>query len=128
MSKNVISKKDAKRDNTATAVLKSLKVSPRKANLLVKSIRGMHALKAIDYLTNSTRYVANDVKRLLKSAIANAENNYGFDVDKLYISEAFIGKNSVLKRWQPRARGRAGKILKFFSNITIIVCERKVEK
>ncbi len=112
-------------DIEARAFSKSIRVSPQKLNLVAQSIRGKSAEAALAQLSFSTRRVSQDVKRVLESAIANAENNHQLDVDSLVVSEAFVGKSLTMKRWRPRARGRVGKILKPFSNLTIIVRERE---
>lgn len=111
--------------NLAKAKLNSLRVSPRKLNLVVGIIRGLKVDKALVQLNFSKRRIAKDVAKCLKSAIANAENNYNLNVDNLYIHEAIVGKAMVMKRMRARARGRASRIEKFFSNISITVCERK---
>ncbi|GAB3447883.1 50S ribosomal protein L22 [Insolitispirillum peregrinum] len=111
-------------DNEARAFSGSIRTSPRKLNLVAASIRGMSAEKALAELTFNTRRVSNEVKKVLQSAIANAENNHQLDVDRLVVAEAFVGKSLMMKRWRPRARGRVGKILKPFSNLTIVVRER----
>lgn len=108
-------------DNEARAFSGSIRTSPRKLNLVAASIRGMSAEKALAELTFNTRRVSNEVKKVLQSAIANAENNHQLDVDRLVVAEAFVGKSLMMKRWRPRARGRVGKILKPFSNLTIVV-------
>lgn len=110
-------------DNEAKAVTKMLRVSPQKLNLVAESIRGKKADKALNDLEFSRKRIAEDVRKTLESAVANAENNHNLDVDQLYVKEAYVGKNMVLKRWKPRARGRVGKILKPFSQITIVVQE-----
>jgi large subunit ribosomal protein L22 len=112
-------------DAEARAFVKSIRVSPQKLNLVAQSIRGKSAEAALAQLTFSTRRVSQDVKRALESAIANAENNHQLDVDSLVVSEAFVGKSLTMKRWRPRARGRVGRIIKPFSNLTIIVRERE---
>ena len=112
-------------DSQAKAFSKSIRVSPQKLNLVARSIRGKTATGALAQLEFSNRRISNDVKKILQSAIANAENNHQLEVDNLYVSEAFVGKSLTMKRWRPRARGRVGKILKPFSNLTIIVSERK---
>ncbi len=108
-------------DNEAQAVLRMLRTSPQKLNLVAAMIRGKKVDKALSDLTFSKRRVAGDVKKCLQSAIANAENNHGLDVDELVVAEAFVGKNITLKRGRPRARGRFGKIMKPFSQLTITV-------
>lgn len=112
-------------DNEARAFAANLRTSPRKLNLVAASIRGMAAEKALAELTFNTRRISNDVRKVLQSAIANAENNHQLDVDRLYVAEAFVGKSMVMKRWRPRARGRVGRIEKPFSNLTIVVRERE---
>ena len=112
-------------DNEAMAKLRMLKTSPQKLNLVAQLIRGKKVEKALADLTFSKKRIAIDVKKCLQSAIANAENNHELDVDELVVAEAFVGKNLTLKRGRPRARGRFGKIMKPFSEITILV--RQVE-
>lgn len=113
-------------DNEALAVCKMVRVSPQKLNLVAGLIRGQKVEKALAELTFSKRRIADDVKKVLESAIANAENNHGLDVDSLVVHEASVGKSLVMKRFRPRARGRTGKILKPFSRIRIVV--REVEE
>lgn len=112
-------------DNEAKASLASIRTSPRKLNLVAASIRGLSAEAAVNTLTFSKRRIAQDVKKVLQSAIANAENNHQLDVDRLYVAEAYVGKAMVMKRWKARARGRVGRIEKPFSNLTVIVRERE---
>ncbi len=112
-------------DNEARAKLRMLKTSPQKLNLVAGLIRGKKVDKALADLTFSKKRIAEDVKKCLQSAIANAENNHSLDVDELIVAEAYVGKNLVMKRGRPRARGRFGKIMKPFSEITILV--RQVE-
>ena len=114
--------------NIAKASLKSVKTSPQKANLVLDLIRGQNAESAINSLEFSTRRVSNEIKKVLKAAISNAENNHQLDIDKLIVSEAYAGKSMVMKRFRPRARGRSGKILKPYSNIKIVLKERANEK
>jgi large subunit ribosomal protein L22 len=111
-------------DNEARAFAKYIDSSPYKLNLVAEMIRGKRAGKALIDLDFSTKRVARDVKKALQSAIANAENNHNLDVDRLYVAEATVGKTMVIKRFHARARGRAGKIQKFFSNLTITVREK----
>lgn len=111
-------------DTEAKAVLRNVRVSPQKLNVVAQMIRGMDVEKALAALTFSRRRIANDVKKLLQSAIANAENNHQLDVDRLFIKEAHVGKSIVMKRFRPRARGRVGKIMKPFSHLTVVVRER----
>ncbi|SOB94854.1 50S ribosomal protein L22 [Rhodobacter maris] len=113
-------------DNEAFAKAKMLRTSPQKLNLVAALIRGKKVDKALADLTFSKKRIAEDVRKCLQSAIANAENNHGLDVDTLIVAEAFVGKNLVMKRGRPRARGRFGKIMKPFSEITIKV--RQVEE
>lgn len=108
-------------ENEAMAKLRMLKTSPQKLNLVATMIRGKKVEKALSDLTFSNRRIAIDVKKCLQSAIANAENNHGLDVDELVVAEAYVGKNITLKRGRPRARGRFGKIMKPFSELTITV-------
>ena len=108
-------------DNEAMAVARMLRTSPQKLNLVAGLIRGKKVDKALADLTFSKRRIAGEVKKVLQSAIANAENNHGLDVDSLVVAEAWVGKNLVMKRGRPRARGRFGKIMKPFSEITIKV-------
>lgn len=108
-------------ENEAMAKLRMLKTSPQKLNLVATMIRGKKVEKALSDLTFSKRRIAGDVKKCLQSAIANAENNHGLDVDELVVAEAYVGKNITLKRGHPRARGRFGKIMKPFSELTITV-------
>ena len=108
-------------DNEAFAKAKMLRTSPQKLNLVAALIRGKKVDKALADLTFSKKRIAIDVKKCLQSAIANAENNHSLDVDSLVVAEAWVGKNLVMKRGRPRARGRFGKIMKPFSEITIKV-------
>lgn len=110
-------------DNEAKAVLSRLRGSPIKLNDVASLIRGLHASEAVKQLTFNNRRISNDVLKCLKSAIANAENNHNLDVDNLYVAEAYVGKSMVMKRMRARARGRAARILKPFSNLTIVVRE-----
>ena len=106
-------------DNEAQAIARMLRTSPQKLNVVAGLIRGKKVEKALADLTFSKRRIAGDVKKCLQSAIANAENNHGLDVDALVVAEAWVGKNLVMKRGRPRARGRFGKIMKPFSELTI---------
>jgi large subunit ribosomal protein L22 len=108
-------------DTDAKAVARMLRVSPQKLNLLAQLIRGKKVAAALADLQFSQKRIATEVKKCLESAIANAENNHDLDVDELVVHEAFVGKALVLKRFHPRGRGRMGKILKPFSNLTIVV-------
>lgn len=122
--------KNARRvaDNEAMAVSRMLKTSPQKLNLLAQLIRGKSVAKALSDLTFSKKRIAADVKKTLQSAIANAENNHGLDVDELVVAEAWVGKNLTMKRGRPRARGRYGKILKPFAQVTILVRQPSEEQ
>ena len=113
-------------DNEAMAKTRMLKTSPQKLNLLAQMIRGKKVDKALIDLTFSKKRVALDVKKCLQSAIANAENNHNLDVDELIVAEAWVGKNLTMKRGRPRARGRFGKIIKPFAELTIKV--RQIEE
>ena len=108
-------------DTDAKAVARMLRVSPQKLNLLAQLIRGKKVAAALADLQFSQKRIATEVKKCLESAIANAENNHDLDVDELVVAEVFVGKALVLKRFHPRGRGRTGKILKPFSNLTIVV-------
>ena len=110
----------------AIAKAKSIRTSGQKLNLVAKSIRGCNIKVAIDQLTFSKKRVAKEVLKVLNSAIANAENNFGLDIDKLVVGEAYVGKSIVMKRMRARARGRAARILKPFSKLTILL--REVEE
>ena len=112
-------------DNEASATLRNVRISPQKLNLLAETIRGKTAEAALIALTFSKKRISSDVKKLLESAIANAENNHQLDVDALVVKEAHVGKGMVLKRWRPRARGRIGRIKKPFSHMTVVVAERE---
>ncbi len=112
-------------ESEAMAVARNLRVSPQKLNLVAESIRGKSAEAALSELTFSKRRIAGDVKKTLQSAIANAENNHQLDVDRLFVAEATVGKAIVMKRFRPRARGRAGRIMKPFSNLRVVVRERE---
>jgi large subunit ribosomal protein L22 len=114
------------KDNEARAVTRLIRVSPQKLNLVAQLIRGKTVDRALADLTFSRKRIAKDVKKTLESAIANAENNHDLDVDALVVSEAYVGKNIVMKRIQARARGRASRILKPFSQMTVVV--RQVEE
>ena len=105
------------------AVNRNVRSSPRKINILLKNIRGKKADIAIRDLSFASQRIAFEIRKTLKSAIANAENNNQYDIDKLYIKEAYVGKSIVLKRFRPRAKGRASAIKKPYSNLTIILCE-----
>ena len=110
-------------DNEAKAVARMLRVSPQKLNLLAQLIRGKKGSTALAELEFSRKRIAPDVRKCLESAIANAENNHDLDVDDLIVAEAHVGKALVIKRFHPRGRGRMGRILKPFANLTIVVRE-----
>ncbi len=112
-------------DNEAKAVARMLRISPQKLNLLAQLIRGKKVQKALADLEFSRKRIAKDVRKCLESAIANAENNHDLDIDDLVVSQAHVGKGLVIKRFHARVRGRAGKIMKPFSHLTIVV--RQVE-
>ena len=114
-----------KNKNTAKAINRNVRSSPRKINLILKHIRGKKADIAIRDLEFTRKKVAEDIKKTVKSAVANAENNYQYDIDNLYVKEAYVGKSIVMKRFRPRAKGRAAAIKKPFSRITIILEEKK---
>ena len=116
------------KDNQAKAIGRMIRTSPQKLNLVAQSIRGKKAEAALSELTFSPKRVAKVVKKVLQSAIANAENNHDLDVDDLFVCEASVGKNLVMKRFHPRARGRGAAILKPFSQITIVVEEKAAEE
>ena len=122
MSKPSAPRREA--DNEARAVARNLRVSPRKLNLLAQSIRGKAANAAIADLSFSRRRIAQDVKKALQSAVANAEQNHHLDVDRLVVSEASVGQGLVMKRFHTRARGRSARVEKPFSHLTIIVREQ----
>jgi len=110
-------------ENEAKAVARMLRVSPQKLNLLAQLIRGKKVDRALADLEFSRKRIAHEVKKALESAIANAENNHGLDVDDLVVAQAFVGKALVMKRFHARARGRASRVEKPFANLTIIVRE-----
>ena len=112
-----------KNENIVKAINKHLRSSPRKINLLLKNIRGKKADIAIRDLSFARQRVAFEIKKTVQSAIANAENNNQYDIDNLYVKEAYVGKALVMKRFRPRAKGRASGIKKVFSNLTIILSE-----
>ena len=114
--------------NIAKAVNRNVRSSPRKVNVLLKNIRGKKADIAIRNLSFARQRIAFEIKKTLQSAIANAENNQQYDIDKLYIKEAYVGKGIVLKRFRARAKGRASGIKKPYSNITIILSEKKIKE
>ena len=113
-----------KNKNIVKAINKNVRSSPRKINLLLQNIRGKKADIAIRDLSFARQRIAFDVKKTVQSAIANAENNNQYDIDNLYIKEAYVGKSIVLKRFRARAKGRASGIKKPYSNVTIILSEK----
>jgi large subunit ribosomal protein L22 len=113
-------------ENEAQAVLRMVRTSPRKLNLVAQLIRGKKVSVALADLEFSRKRIAGQVRKTLQSAIANAENNHDLDVDNLVVAEAHVGKALVMKRFSPRARGRVGRIMKPFSNLTVVV--REVEE
>ena len=118
-------------ENEARAKLRMIRISPQKLNLVAQLIRGKKVETALADLEFSHKRIAGDVKKVLESAIANAENNHGLDIDSLIVSEAYVGKNLVMKRFRARARGRGARILKPFSELTSVVreqAESEVEK
>jgi large subunit ribosomal protein L22 len=112
-------------DTEAKAIGTMIRISPRKLNLVAQSIRGLRAETALNELSFSRKRIAGQVKKVLQSAIANAENNHDLDVDDLFVKEASVGKNMVLKRFHARARGRGARIEKPFSQVTIVVEEKR---
>ena len=115
-------------DGMALATTKNLKISMQKLNLVAAMIRGKKVEKAMNDLQFSRKRIAQDVLKTLKSAVANAENNHNLDIDELYVNEAYVGKNLVLKRWKARARGRVGRIKKPFSQTTVVVKQQENEE
>ena len=111
-------------DNEALARVRRLRTSPQKLNIIAASIRGKRCETALADLTFSRRRIAGAVKKVLEAAIANAENNHQLDIDKLYVAEATVGRDLVMKRWRARARGRVARIEKPFSNLRLVVRER----
>ncbi len=112
-------------ESEAMAIGRNLRTSAQKLNLVAETIRGQSAEAALSELTFSKRRIAGAVKKVLQSAIANAENNHQLDVDRLYVAQASVGKSFTMRRFRPRARGRSGKIMKPFSTITVVVRERE---
>ena len=115
-------------EDEAMAFVHTIRTSPRKLNLVAQLIRGKAAQAALAELTFSRRRIAQDVKKCLQSAIANAENNHQLDVDRLYVKEATVGRALVMRRFHARGRGRSARVEKMFSNLTVIVREREQEK
>lgn len=120
----MVEKRYGIKENEARAFLRMVKGSTQKLNLVAQSIRGLSVARAVEQLTFSKKRVASEVKKLVLSAVSNAEHNYKLDIDKLYVKEAYVGKAVVMKRFHARARGRGAAILKPFSNMTIVVAER----
>ncbi|MAI47676.1 MAG: 50S ribosomal protein L22 [Hyphomicrobiaceae bacterium TMED74] len=114
-------------ENEAKAMVRNLRISPQKLNLVAGLIRGKPVAQALADLEFSRKRIAIDVRKCVMSAVANAENNHGLDVDELVVAEAFVGKNLVMKRFHARGRGRSAGIMKPFSQITVIVREAKQE-
>jgi large subunit ribosomal protein L22 len=117
--------KRREQDNEAKVVLRNIRVSPQKLNLVAQMIRNQSASKALSILQFSKRRISNDVEQALRSAIANAENNHSLDIDKLVVKEAYVGKGVVMKRFVARARGRGAKIIKPYSHLTILLSEQE---
>ena len=118
-----------KNKNVVKAINRNVRSSPRKVNLLLQNIRGKKADIAIRDLSFAKQRIAFDIKKTVQSAIANAENNYQYDIDRLIVKEAYCGKQIVMKRFRPRAKGRAAPIKKPYSNLTIILSEvKRMEK
>jgi len=111
-------------DHQAMAIGRNIRVSPRKLNLVAQQIRGKKVDRALNELTFSPKRIARDVKKILQSAIANAENNHQLDVDRLYVKEATVGRAFVMKRFHTRGRGRSARIEKYFAHLTVVVRER----
>ncbi len=110
----------------AHAKANALRSSPQKINLVLQMIRGRHVTEAVNLLNNSQKRISNEIRKVLMSAIANAENNHNMDIDNLFVQEAIVGKAFVMKRMRARARGRGGRILKPFSNVHIKLVEKEV--
>ncbi len=123
-----MSKKSTQRalaPNEAKAVINRIRISPQKLNLVAALIRGMDVNGALTQLSFSSKRIANDVKKALQSAIANAENNHNLNVDSLYVKEAYVGKNLVMKRMHTRGRGKSARVFRPFANLTLIVREKE---
>ena len=116
------------KNNVIKAINKNVRSGARKANLVLNFIKGKKADVAIRDLEFTRKKVAKDIKKTVKSAVANAENNYQYDIDNLYVKEAYVGKSIIMKRFRPRAKGRASPIKKPYSRVTIILEEKKIEK
>ena len=117
-----------KNKNTVKSINRNVRSSPRKVNILLKHIRGKKAEVAIRDLSFAKQRIAKDIKKTVQAAIANAENNNQYDIDNLYVEEAYVGKSIVLKRFRARAKGRASPIKKPYSNVTIILSEKTNKK
>ena len=117
-----------KSKNIVKAINRNVRSSPRKINVILKNIRGKKVDIAIRDLTFTRKRIAHDIKKTVQSAVANAENNDQYDIDNLYVQEAYVGKSIVLKRFRPRAKGRASSIKKPYANITIILSEKTKNK
>ena len=115
-------------DNEASAFQRAIRISPRKLNLVAAMIRGKTAQIALAELTFCRRRIANDVKKVLQAAIANAENNHQLDVDRLYVKEATVGRAFVMRRFHTRGRGRSARVEKYFAHLTVVVRERAEEE
>src|ERR1700744_1892574 len=122
-----MSKKAKLAANEAKAVINRIRISPQKLNLVAGLIRGMSVNNALTQLNFSSKRIANDVRKALQSAIANAENNHNLNVDSLYVKEAYVGKNLVMKRMHTRGRGRSARIFKPFANLTLVLREKGEE-
>ena len=116
------------KNNLVKAINKNVRSGARKANLVLNFIKGKKAGLAIRDLDFTRKKVAQDIKKTIKSAIANAENNYQYDVDNLYVKESYAGKSIVMKRFRPRAKGRAAAIKKPYSRVTIILEEKEIKE
>ena len=114
-------------DSEAVAVLRNVRISPQKLNVVAQMIRGMDVEKALATLSFSRKRISGDVRKVLQSAIANAENNHQLDVDRLFVKEAAVGRSMVMRRFRPRARGRVGRLRKPFAHLTVVVREREEE-
>ena len=120
--------KNNKENNTVRSVNKNVRSSTRKLNPILRSIVGKKVDKVIRDLTFSDKRISKDIKKTISSAVANAENNFQYDIDNLFVKEAYCGKQIVMKRFRPRAKGRASPIMKPYSNLTIILAEKQKEK
>ena len=121
----VMLKEKVRKEKAALAKASSLRTGARKLNLIAASIRGKDAAQALTQLRFEKRRVAGEVHKVLKAAVANAENNHGLDVDRLYVAEAWVGRSFVMKRFHARGRGKSSGIQKYFSNLTIVVKQRE---